>query len=535
VIVFPGGNCATPFDADPKGSFPKGAIAGIAAVAAFMILGLAYQRSVHSKHVGKLKDELKKLSKSLVGVRHVTMNFGGAVQKSPGGSTGSFLQPTAVAKTSTIVIQDYVSKWYWQEGADRIDAHNKHDVLQPGNWVQYSYSVIAELEKAYKTYDTSTGAAEIEIDLFNRIASTGNEQKAFGQSTGVKFKIDFKAMTQKNKSSGFVRAIKRVQVKTAAAPQEGYLEVGGAIAAVDMPVQMNGFGGFGADPTLPADLNGPDDVRLILTVGQLVQQHSVRDDGWANGTVLFDDGSAAAAKPSIPGCNYDHGWFPIKYTEIASEKHLSKLQAQLGAGAVAALDPPPHWTKVRDALVAERIDLPDGQEKDNAVRAFKKSLSAGVNIVGVQRIQNMAMWQSYAVKRQSMATRDKKTIANAEKKWLFHGTAADTVPKIIQQGFNRGFAGKNATVFGKGVYFARDSSYSSSKTYSPPDRNGVQQMFLCRVLAGYDCMGVQDQVVPNMRDASRHILYDTTTNGDKSIFVTYHDAQQYPEYLVRFR
>ena len=30
-----------------------------------------------------------------------------------------------------------------------------------------------------------------------------------------------------------------------------------------------------------------------------------------------------------------------------------------------------------------------------------------------------------------------------ERAWLFHGTTADTVPKITQQGFNRAFAGKN--------------------------------------------------------------------------------------------
>ena len=190
---------------------------------------------------------------------------------------------------------------------------------------------------------------------------------------------------------------------------------------------------------------------------------------------------------------------------------------------------------MRDPLVAERIDLPNGREKDEAVKFFMRSLNPGTNVVGVQRIQNMAMWQSYAVKRQGMSTRDKQKPEQAEKKWLFHGTSADTVPKIIQQGFNRGFAGKNAVVYGAGVYFAKNSSYSASTTYSPPDSRGVQQMFLVRVLAGHSCRGNNGQIVPDMRDASRHILYDTTTNSDHSIFVTYHDAQQYPEYLIRFK
>ena len=34
-----------------------------------------------------------------------------------------------------------------------------------------------------------------------------------------------------------------------------------------------------------------------------------------------------------------------------------------------------------------------------------------------------------------------------------------------------------------------------------------------------------------------HQLYDSTVNnvGNPQIFVTYHDAQAYPEYLVRFK
>jgi hypothetical protein len=45
-----------------------------------------------------------------------------------------------------------------------------------------------------------------------------------------------------------------------------------------------------------------------------------------------------------------------------------------------------------------------------------------------------------------------------KEKRLFHGTETTekaTIPKI-----NRSFCGKNATAYGKGVYFAVDASYS---------------------------------------------------------------------------
>ena len=68
----------------------------------------------------------------------------------------------------------------------------------------------------------------------------------------------------------------------------------------------------------------------------------------------------------------------------------------------------------------------------------------------------------------------------------FHGTEEGIVPKIIEQGFNRSFCGRNATFFGKGAYFARDASYSMSLDVTEvraPHASGVQRMFVCRVYA----------------------------------------------------
>merc|ERR1712193_253504 len=103
----------------------------------------------------------------------------------------------------------------------------------------------------------------------------------------------------------------------------------------------------------------------------------------------------------------------------------------------------------------------------------------------------MSLWQSFAVKRQTVMQREKDKSASSqlERVWLFHGTTEDIVPKITQQGFNRSFCGRNATMYGQGVYFARDASYSSSKTYSVPDGSGIQRMFLCRVVVGLPCQG----------------------------------------------
>lgn len=308
---------------------------------------------------------------------------------------------------------------------------------------------------------------------------------------------------------------------------------------------------------LPADLVALFDFALLITKpGQLVQEREVRGDGWVFGAILHDPakGFCVLANPfeiriepcHRIACNYSTGWFPRSSTELATATHLANLHAQImgdhdGGDALAA---PPHWASQRDLRVAETIVLPTGPERLAAVTAFKASLPSSIAVVGVERVQNMAIWQSYALNRQRMVARD-ATVSTAsggssgelEKKWLFKGAAADTIPRIIQ----RGFAGKNqtmgegATVYGKGLYFAKHSSYAASPSYSPPDRTGVQHMFLCRVLTGFTSKGVRYQRQPDVRDGPRKILYDSTTNDAQTIFVTYCDSQQYPEYVVRFK
>ena len=91
-------------------------------------------------------------------------------------------------------------------------------------------------------------------------------------------------------------------------------------------------------------------------------------------------------------------------------------------------------------------------------------------------------------------------------------------------------------MYGKGVYFARDASYSTYPLYSPPDAQGWQTVFAVRCVVGQWSKGVKDALTPDVRDAARNILYDCTVDNvrDPSIFVTYHDAQAYPEYMIKF-
>eukprot|EP01052_Picozoa_sp_SAG31_P005824 SAG31_NODE_262_length_18842_cov_22.033346_7_plen_144_part_00 len=122
-----------------------------------------------------------------------------------------------------------------------------------------------------------------------------------------------------------------------------------------------------------------------------------------------------------------------------------------------------------------------------------------------------------------------------ERKYLFHGTTADVVTKVVQQGFNRAFAGRNAVKFGKGVYFARDSNYSARVQYAKPDSSGVCSIFLCRLAVGDYCFGKDGQLTPDYKNDNE--TFDTTVDNvrNPTIFVAYHDAQVYPEYLLKYK
>eukprot|EP01047_Picozoa_sp_COSAG01_P060342 COSAG01_NODE_7385_length_3229_cov_9.246645_1_plen_125_part_00 len=64
----------------------------------------------------------------------------------------------------------------------------------------------------------------------------------------------------------------------------------------------------------------------------------------------------------------------------------------------------------------------------------------------------------------------------------------------------------------------------------------AQRMFLCRAVVGDWCLGRSGALTPDTKPGSLE-LFDTTVDDvdNPSIFVAYHDAQAYPEYLVSFK
>ncbi|XP_065184535.1 uncharacterized protein LOC135815201 [Sycon ciliatum] len=149
----------------------------------------------------------------------------------------------------------------------------------------------------------------------------------------------------------------------------------------------------------------------------------------------------------------------------------------------------------------------------------------------IQRVQNEALYRQYQAKKESME-RNPSSNRKSNEQHLFHGTTSESVQSICAQGFNRSFAGKHGTAYGKGVYFTRYPSYAAGYSF-----DGQHKMILARVLVGDYHNGSGGLIAPNVRNGNTLELMDSTVDNEvnPSIFVTYHDAQMYPEFVITFQ
>ncbi|CAF3645504.1 unnamed protein product [Rotaria sordida] len=142
-------------------------------------------------------------------------------------------------------------------------------------------------------------------------------------------------------------------------------------------------------------------------------------------------------------------------------------------------------------------------------------------IIKIERIQNERWYKQYAAHRDEY----KKRYGQLDERLLFHGCLDTSANQIVQECFNRSFAGVNGVVYGCGVYFHSYANYSHS--YAKPSGSGERTMFLARVLIGRTCQGNPSMKVPPAG-------YDTTTDG-QNIFVVYHDAGAYADHLITYK
>jgi poly [ADP-ribose] polymerase 10/14/15 len=92
-------------------------------------------------------------------------------------------------------------------------------------------------------------------------------------------------------------------------------------------------------------------------------------------------------------------------------------------------------------------------------------------------------------------------------------------------------------LYGQGVYFAADASYSAQSYLTGHKPGQKRYMFLVKALTGELVKGnASMRVLPPVKTSQPTILYDCAVDdiNNPMEFVIFHDTQAYPEYLITY-
>ena len=262
------------------------------------------------------------------------------------------------------------------------------------------------------------------------------------------YTVDFRTMVQTKDETGFERKVKRVEGGGGDPPSAyDFTDIADPSDAKPYPREI------GNEP------------QMVLVPGDIVQISKKRNDGWAYGSKLhlqdeplgrrlvqhalgLQDGASSLDFKQY-GTNGDdgamiitdkNGWFPMVVTRVPDTDDLDTLRTTLGG--TDDLVAPKHWDKIADPSVVQKSKPLDkhNHEYKKVAAAFLSTLPPTTKIVRIQRIQNIAMWQSYVVKRKTVIDRDqsstlgsKQAQARFERTWLWHGSNVSFFTRGDQQ------------------------------------------------------------------------------------------------------
>ncbi|KAE8279381.1 Poly [ADP-ribose] polymerase 14 [Larimichthys crocea] len=195
------------------------------------------------------------------------------------------------------------------------------------------------------------------------------------------------------------------------------------------------------------------------------------------------------------------------------------------------IDLPKQWEPMHEEFF-KKVELqPKTPEYELVAQGFLKT--AKYNIRKIERVQNLFLWQAYAVCKQRIYA--KNGPAEVGEMTLYHGTSAESCNCIEKDRFDRSYAGTHAAAFGKGVYFAVNAAYSASR-FSPADTSGLKRVYVACVLTGRYTVGKSHFKVPPPRGSDPTDCFDSVVDNQQtpSMFVVFHDDQAYPKYLITF-
>lgn len=333
---------------------------------------------------------------------------------------------TAAGRNSNTMGQVKSAYWCWKETSSCMD--NWDDKFVEGDradcWVKYDDASNQILELAFQ------------------------EQGQSGKCVPTPgYTVDFRRMIQTKDKTKFEREVQRVEVAT----QGQALDLAKIFVALGIPKKI------------------AKEPQLVLVPGDIVQISSKRKDGWAYGSKLHMEDEPLGRRlvtltytkqdgrkngKSGDGdeylVSYNNGWFPTNVTRTPNTDDLNTLRKTLGSGN--DLSAPKHWDKLVDPSIAQKSKPLDKKSKEyqDVATSFLSTLNPNIKIIRIQRIQNLALLQSYVVKRKTIIERDetfrgaslggatvmKRALARFERSWLWHGTDVSDLFVLWQPNMN---------------------------------------------------------------------------------------------------
>mmetsp|Transcript_18850 Transcript_18850/g.27339 ORF Transcript_18850/g.27339 Transcript_18850/m.27339 type:complete len:908 (+) Transcript_18850:1-2724(+) len=229
-------------------------------------------------------------------------------------------------------------------------------------------------------------------------------------------------------------------------------------------------------------------------------------------------------------------------------EEAKRRQASLILQRANLQEMPSTWSSSGETLVEV---TPDDDQYWSIHNKLKETMS-NAWISKVWRVQNTSLWTYYSFHKDRLTMID----IDHNERHVWHGTSS-LDPSIIyndqQDGFMMQFSGMG--FWGRGIYFANNSSYSDSYSYKPSENTqsdrprsnkGEREMFLAKLLVGNEIFMNRDEsnsraqecarlTVPPT-DANSGLKYNTVTGetGGSQVWVVYENGRAYPDYLIRY-
>ena len=231
---------------------------------------------------------------------------------------------------------------------------------------------------------------------------------------------------------------------------------------------------------------------------------------------------------------HDREQLEKEHTQNKRELQMLRSKTQ----EFSTLELPKTWSPMQITDQVIQVEVPS---VDSVFQKFHlKCKKINKRLVRLFRIQNPTLYRKYILTKNEIESK----YANAQGYWLlspilelslFHGTLEDSIQKINRDGFDRSYSGStNGTIFGHGVYFARELSYAAQDLYSKPNLARQKCVYSAKVLVGLSCPGNKEmRHLPENQQANR-LQFDSAVDQmqNPSIYVVFKDMQAYPEYLL---